>query len=85
MKNLKKSSLFGCLLILAGCQNQMVQDPYVINGNTITYQHKSDISAINKANSDAKSQCLSLGYKTALVAHTSCSAGDCVTKFTCEQ
>lgn len=82
MKNLTKTSLVACL-ILAGCQT--VQDPYVISGNTITYQHKSDIAAINKASVDANSQCASLGYKAAIVAHTSCSAGDCVTKFTCEQ
>jgi len=82
MNNLKTISLFACL-ILTGCQT--VQDPYVISGNTITYQHKSDVTAINKGKADANSQCISLGYKTAIVAHTSCSAGDCITKFTCEQ
>ena len=82
MNNLTKTILFACL-ILAGCQT--VQDPYVISGNTITYQHKSVIAEIEKANSDASKQCISLGYKTAIVAHTSCSAGDCITKFTCEQ
>lgn len=82
MNHLYKITIAACFA-LAGCQT--VQDPYVISGNTITYQHKSDIAAINKAKLDAGNQCVSLGYKTAKVAHTSCSAGDCVTKFTCEQ
>lgn len=71
-------------LVLAGCQTQSIQDPYVISGNTITYQHKSDVTAINKANTDAKSQCAALQYQNVKVAHSSCSAGECVTKFICE-
>jgi hypothetical protein len=82
MNHINKLTIAACF-VLAGCQT--VQDPYVISGNTISYQHKSDVAAINKANADASAQCVSLGYKVAKVAHNSCSAGDCVTKFTCEQ
>lgn len=82
MYHLTKLLMLVCF-VLAGCKT--IQDPYVISGNTITYQHKSDIASINKASLDANKQCTSLGYKTANVSHTSCSAGDCVTKYTCDQ
>ena len=83
MNRITIPSLVACLL-LAGCQTQTIQDPYVISGNTISYQHKSDPAAINKASADAKSQCAALQYQNVRTAHSSCSAGECVTKFVCE-
>ena len=82
MNKLAKINLMFFCLIITGCKT--IQNPYVTSGNTITYQHSSDIESINKARTDANSQCLVLGYKNAIVSHTSCSAGDCITKFTCE-
>lgn len=81
MNHLSKLTIAACF-VLAGCQT--VQDPYVISGNTISYQHKSDVAAINKANADAKAQCVALKYPNVRTAHSSCSAGECVTKFVCE-
>ena len=81
MNHLSKLTIAACF-VLAGCQT--VQDPSVISGNTISYQHKSDINAINKANADAKLQCNALKYPNVRTAHSSCSAGECVTKFVCE-
>jgi hypothetical protein len=54
-----------------------------VTGNNITYQHGVGAIAINKALKDANAQCVSLGYKLAKVAYSSCTS-ECVTNYICE-
>jgi hypothetical protein len=69
-------------IALLGCQSQP-SSPMNVTGNNITYQHGVGAIAINKALKDANAQCVSLGYKLAKVAYSSCTS-ECVTNYICE-
>ena len=70
------------LIGITGCQTTK-NNPVNVLGNNITFQHGKDKISIDKANSDALSQCMSLGYTKAKVSFTNCT-NECVSTFICE-